>query len=186
MLTPEYFRRERNDGDQVPLFASSEEKTPWMDQRSVDRAASFSNTSSAKSDAVHATTLDAATDLLEGFIDDLSATEASDLMRGEEPVDEDGENGEGYVFNDLGEAASFNTARPPNPDDVCQVKKQNPFCQTAFWVARYFPEAHGFQHCFAVLHGLELFPLRRDADCRIRVGRQSNAGFPGENSTIHN
>ena len=150
----EYFRRERNDGDQVPLFASSEENNPWMDQRSVDRAASISSSSSAEGDAVHATTLDAATDLLEGFIDDLSATEASDLMRGEEPGDEDYENGEGYVFNDLGEAASFNTARPPNPDDVSEVKNQNPFCHTAFWDVKYFPEAHGFQHCFVVLHGL--------------------------------
>lgn len=144
MLTPEYFRRERNDGDQVPLFASSEEKTPWMDHRSVDRAASFSSRSSAEGDAVHATTLDAATDLLEGFIDDLSATEASDLMRGEEPVDEDGENGEGYVFNDLGEAASFNMARPPNPDDVCEVKKQNSFCQTAFGLQNIFQKRMGF------------------------------------------
>ena len=48
MLTPESFRRERNDGDQVPLFASSEEKTPWMDHRSVDRAANFSSRSSAE------------------------------------------------------------------------------------------------------------------------------------------
>ena len=154
MLTPEYFRRESNDGDQVPLFASSEENNPWMDQRSVDQAASISGPSSAEGDAVHATTLDAATDLLEGFIDDLSATEASDLMRGEEPGDEDGENGEGYIFNDLGEAASFNTARPPNPDDVSEMKNQNPFCQTAFWDVKYFAEAHGFQDCFVVLHGL--------------------------------
>ena len=132
MLTPDYFRRERNDGDQVPLFASSEENNPRMDQRIVDRAASISSPSSAEGDAVHATTLDAATDLLEGFIDDLSATEASDLMRGEEPGDEDGENGEGYVFNDLGEAASFNTARPPNPDDVSEVKDRNPFRRPLF------------------------------------------------------
>ena len=157
MLTQEYFRRERNDGAQVPLFASSEEKHLRMDQRSVDRAASISSPSSAEGDAVHATTLDAATDLLEGFIDDLSATDASDLMRGEVPGDEDEEIGEGYVFNDLGEAASFNTARPPNPDDVSEVKNQNPLCQTAFWVAKCLPEAPGFQSCFAVLHGLELF-----------------------------
>ena len=161
MLTQECFRRECHDGDQVPLFASLEEKHPRIDQRNLDRAASISSPSSAEGDAVHATTLDAATDLLEGFIDDLSATDASDLMRGEEPGDEDGETGEGYVFNDLGEAARFNTARPPNPDDVSEVKNQNPLCQTAFRVTKCFPNAHGFQPCFAVLHGLALFPLNQ-------------------------
>lgn len=126
MLTLKAFRRERDDGDQVPLFASSEGKSPWMDRRSEDRAPYLSRTPSLESDAVDATTLDAATDLLEGLIDDLSATEASDLMRGEEYVDEDGKRREEYVFNDLGEAASFNAARPPDPHEVCELESEIP------------------------------------------------------------
>ena len=126
MLTLKSFRRERDNGDQVPLFASSEGKSHWMDRGSNDRVPYLSRTPSPESDAVDATTLNAATDLLEGLIDDLSATEASDLMRGEESVDEDGRRREEYVFNDLGEAASFNAARPPDPHEVCGIKKRNP------------------------------------------------------------
>lgn len=135
MLTLKSSRRERDDGDQVTLFALSERKAHWMDRGSEDwgsenRAACFSRTPSPESKAVDATTLDAATDLLEGLIDELSATEASDLMR-EESVDEDGEKREDYIFNDLGEAASFNAARPPNPHEVCKVGNLNPLCRTA-------------------------------------------------------
>ncbi|KAF6234417.1 hypothetical protein HO173_007450 [Letharia columbiana] len=115
-------RRERDDGDQVTLFALSEGKNHWMDRGSEDRAACFSRTPSPESKAVDATTLDAATDLLEGLIDELSATEASDLMR-EESVDEDGERREDYIFNDLGEAASFNAARPPDPHEVARATR---------------------------------------------------------------
>ena len=118
MLTPKSSRRERDDRDQVPIFASPEREHPWMGRGCVDRATHFSRTSSPESTAADAATLDAATDLLEGLIDDLSTTEASDLMRGEESADEDGENRNKYVFNDLGEAASFNTARPPGPHEV--------------------------------------------------------------------
>lgn len=114
-------RRELNDGDQVPLFASSERKYSWMDQGSENRASSFSRTPSPENDAADATTLDAATDLLEGLIDELSATEASDLMRDEASVDENGAKREEYVFNDLGEAASFNAARPPDPHEVARA-----------------------------------------------------------------
>lgn len=119
MLTPERPRLERDDGDQVPLFASPEGTQPWMDRGSEDLAAEFSRTQSPRSDAI-----DAATDLLEGLIDDLSTTEASDLMREEESVDEDHKKGEEYVFNDLGEAASFNTARPPDPYEVSDLARQ--------------------------------------------------------------
>lgn len=122
-LTPSLSRREHDDGDQTPLFASPQGNQPWMDQESEDpgsedRAAYFSRTSSPESDALDATTLDAATELLEGLIDDLSTTEASDMMREEESVDEDRRNGEEFVFNNLSEAASFNTARPPDPREV--------------------------------------------------------------------
>lgn len=123
-LTPNLSRREHDDGDQIPLFASPQGNQPWMDQGSGDRAAYFSRSLSPESDALDATTLDAATDLLEGLIDDLSTTEASDMMREEESVDEDRKNGEEFVFNDLGEAASFNTARPPDPHQVRGLQMQ--------------------------------------------------------------
>lgn len=107
-------RRDRDGGDQVPLFASPEGNKPWIDRGSEDRAAYFSRTPSPESDAVDATTLDAATDLLEGLIDDLSATEASDLMREDESVDANGKSFEPHAFNDFEDAASFNAARLPD------------------------------------------------------------------------
>ena len=132
MLTPKFSRRERDNGDQVPLFASSAERSLWTDRVSEDRDAYLSRTSSPECDAIDASTLEAATDLLEGLIEDLSATEASDLMRGEESVDEDKEKQEQHGFNDLGEAASFNAAHPPDPSEVCEIGKQDPLCQTTF------------------------------------------------------
>lgn len=132
MLTRKSARRERDDGDQVPLFASSEGKSPWIDRANEDRAAHVSRTPSPESDAVGAATLNAATDLLEGLVDDLSATEASDLMREVESVDGNEEIREAYAFNDLDEAASFNAARPPNPHEVCEIRKEKTLCRTAF------------------------------------------------------
>ena len=120
MLTSKSSRCERDNGDQIPLFASPGENQPWID-RSSEKAAYFSRTLSPKSDALDVTTLDAATDLLEGLIDDLSPTEASDLMREEGSPDENWKMGEEYVFNSLGEAASFNTARPPDPHEVSEL-----------------------------------------------------------------
>ena len=142
MLTPKPSRRERDEGDQVPLFASSEGKDPWMGRGNEHRAAHLSRTPSPpENEAVDANTLDAATDLLEGLIDDLSATEASDLMREEEAVDEHGKTREEYVFNDLGEAASFNTARPPDPHEVCEIRDRPLLeLQDMFW-------EHMISHC---------------------------------------
>lgn len=137
MLTPKSSRRERDDGDQVPLFASSEGNDSWMDRGSEDRAHYFSRTPSPENDAADPTILNAATDLLEGLIEELSATEASDLMREEEFVDKEGGKREDYVFNDLGEAASFNAARPPDPHEVCEVRKRTSLCWTTSWVQKY-------------------------------------------------
>lgn len=125
VLTSKSSRREREDGDQIPLFAPSGEKSLWTDRGSEDRAAYFSRTPSPESDAVDASTLEAATDLLEGLIENLSATEASDLMREEESVDEDKQKREQHGFNNLGEAASFNAAQPPDPSEVCKIGKQD-------------------------------------------------------------
>ena len=127
MLIPKYPRLERDDGDQVPLFASPEGKQPRMGRASEDRAAYFTGKPSPGSDALDATALDAATDLLEGLIEGLSTTEASDLMREEESDEDDRNNREEYVFNDLGKAASFNTARPPDPHEVSDPENQNPW-----------------------------------------------------------
>ena len=125
MLTLKYPRLKRDDGDQVPLFASPEGNQPWTNRSGEDRAAYLSRTPSPKSDALDATTQDAATDLLEGLIDDLSTTEASDLMREEESVDEDRKKEE-HNFDDPEEVASFHAARPPDPHEVSDLAKLNP------------------------------------------------------------
>lgn len=111
-----------------------------MDQGSEDRAAYFSRTPTPESVALEATTLDAATDLLEGLIDDLSATEASDLMREEDSLDEGGKKREEYVFNDPGEAASFNAARPPDPQKVCELGNQDPHTGSLLKLQNIFRE----------------------------------------------
>ena len=158
MLTPKSSRRERDDGDQVPLFTLPEGKSLWMDRGSEDRAAYLNRTPSPDSDAVDATIIEAATDLLEGLIEDLSATEASDLMRGEESVNEDRKKGEEYFFNNLGEAASFNAARPPDPDEVCEIGTQNPLCRSTFGVARKYSRSNWLLTTFRVVPLLGAFP----------------------------
>ena len=70
-------RRDLEDSDQVPLFASSSQ-APWIENKDDDRAAYFSRTPSPKIDEA---TVEAATDLLEELLDEMSATEASDVMR---------------------------------------------------------------------------------------------------------
>ena len=147
MLTPRCSRRERDDGDQVPLFASPEGDQSWIDRGSEDRAACFSRTPSPESDALDATTLGAATDLLEGLIDDLSTTEASDLMLEEESIDKDRKKEEENGFNELGKAASFNTARPPDPLEVSELRHQYPNAGPLLdhlWITRYFQRADCF------------------------------------------
>ena len=105
-------RRNLDDGDQVPLFASPNQ-TPLMNLAGDDRAAYFSRTPSPTSDQAEPTTVDAATDLLEEIIDDLSATEVSDLMKEDESVSGEGKAFEPHAFHDIDDAVNFNAARPP-------------------------------------------------------------------------
>ena len=84
-------RRAFDNGDQIPLFASATQ-TPWMNIERNDRAAYFSTSPSSRSEQAEPSTLEAATDLLEEIIDDLSATEASDLLREDESSSEDGKS----------------------------------------------------------------------------------------------
>ena len=126
-------RRAIGDGDQVPLFATPNQ-TPWMNHEDDDRAAYFSSSPSPVIEKADASTLEAATDLLEEIIDDLSATEASDLMREDDSVSADGKAFAPHSFHDIDDAASFNAARPsvssqehtathhePTPDDVAKA-----------------------------------------------------------------
>ena len=122
----QFSRRERDNGHEVPLFAPTEEKSPCLDRGSENREGYASRIFSPESDALDATTVDAATELLEGLIDDLSATEASDIMQRDGPTDEDPREKVEYTFNDISEAATFNTARPPDPHEVCKIRKQSP------------------------------------------------------------
>lgn len=102
-------RRELDNRNQVPLLASPNQ-TPWMDHGDHDRAAYFSTTPSPRGDEA---TVEAATDLLEELIDDLSATEASELMKDDESVVPDGNSFEPHSLHDIDDAANFSTALPP-------------------------------------------------------------------------
>ena len=104
-------RRDIDDGDQVPVFATPTQP-PWMNHEDDDRAAYFSRPTSPVIEKADASTLEAATDLLEEIIDDLSATEASDLMREDESVSADGKPFAPHSFHDIDDAVSFNAARP--------------------------------------------------------------------------
>ena len=103
-------RRAVDDGDQVPLFASPNQ-TPWMNNDRDEKAAYFSSSPSG-SEQGEPSTLEAATDLLEEIIDEMSATEASELLREDDSVNGDGRVFEPHTFHDIDDAASFNAARP--------------------------------------------------------------------------
>ena len=138
-------RRERGDGDQVPLFAPLEGESPGIERRGEDREACFVRTPSPEGDALDATTLDAATDLLEGLIEDMSATEASDLMQGDESADEDlGENKE-HISTRVGEA------RPPSSYEVCEVQKQSPHAGPLFGSNLDFRERKAFRSTYRLV-----------------------------------
>lgn len=107
-------RRALDNRDEVPLFASPD-KSPWAGNGNDDRAAYFSSTSSPGTEKADAATLEAATDRLEEIIDDLSGTEASDLMREDDLVSGDGEPFEPHSFQAMDDAADFNAGRPPVP-----------------------------------------------------------------------
>ena len=115
-------RRDADDADQVPLFASPNQ-TPWLEEGFDDRAAYFSRTPSTKSAE---NTVDVANELLQEVLDDMSATEASELMRDDESVDTNSRPFEAHAFHDIDEAASFNAARPPGASHEKGLKLDNP------------------------------------------------------------
>ena len=152
-LTSSAPRTERDDSHQIPLFALSEETGTWRDRGGENRAACVSRTTSPQSDTLDATTLDAATDFLEEFIDGLSATEASDLMQGSESIDGGRREMEEYRLNDIREAASFSAARPPNAHEVCEMAKSNPTQDCLLDYQMFSPSTFpAFHHPFGLCH----------------------------------
>ena len=115
-------RRDADDADQVPLFASPN-KTPWLEEGFDDRAAYFSRTPSTKSAE---NTVDVANELLQEVLDDMSATEASELMRDDESANTNSRPFEAHAFHDIDEAASFNAARPPGASHEKGLELDNP------------------------------------------------------------
>jgi len=118
-------RRGLDDSDQIPLFASPNQ-TPWTNNGDDDRAAYFSSTPSPGSERADATTIEAATDLLEEIIDNLSPTEASKLLGEDESASGDGKPFEPHSFHDIDDAASFDVARPPVPSQKQAFHHLNP------------------------------------------------------------
>lgn len=166
-------RRETPDGDQVPQFASPKQ-SPWMVDGCDDRSAYFSRTPSPKPDENN---VDAATELLEELIDDMSATEVSELMREDESVDTDAKSFEPHAFHDIDEAASFNAARPPG---ASHEKAQNNHEITAEEVLEATKEFLGrapqYQAAFdqALKDGL---PGLRSPDVHIEHGKPSSSNI---------
>ena len=164
-------RRETPDGDQVPLFASPKQ-SPWMVDGYDDRAAYFSRTPSPKPDENN---VDAATELLEELLDDMSATEVSELMREDESVDTDAKPFEPHAFQDIDEAASFNAARPRG---ASHAKAKNQHQVTAEDVVEatkeFLGKAPQYQAAFdqALKDGAPILP---SPDMSIEHGKRSSS-----------
>ena len=169
-------RRETPDGDQVPLFASPKQ-TPWMDDGYGDRAAYFSRTPSPKPDENN---VDAATELLEELIDDMSATEVSELMREDESVDTDAKSFEPHAFHDINEAASFNAARPPGASHEAAKNKHEITAEDIVEATKEFlGKAPQYQAAFdqALKDG---FPGLQSPDVHTEHGKRSSSDIQRE------
>ena len=104
-------RRNQTDGDQVPRFATPQD-IPWPSVRGEIRESG--NTQSPSSTRGEPTTLEAATDLLEGIIDKMSASESSSLLREDKPAKRQGKVTDTLAFHGMDHVASFNGARSPS------------------------------------------------------------------------
>ncbi|KAK0509531.1 hypothetical protein JMJ35_007925 [Cladonia borealis] len=171
-------RRETPDGDQVPLFASPKQ-SPWMVDGNDDRAAYFSRTPSPRLDENN---VGAATDLLEEFIDDMSATEVSELMKEDESVDTEAKSFEPHAFHDIDEAASFNAVRPPGASHEKAQNKHEVTAEDVFEATKEFlGRAPQYQAAFdqALKDGL---PGLRSPGVHIEHGKPSSSDIQREDS----
>ena len=121
-------RRDHDDGDQVPMFASPS-GTPWLNDGQEDRAAYFGNSeSSSANEHDEPTTLEAATDILGEILDDMPVSEAESILS-ERKISEAGDILlESYAFHDVDQAANFNAALPPElgPEKQHAITKPAP------------------------------------------------------------
>ena len=164
-------RRETPDGDQVPLFASPKQ-SPWMVDGYDDRAAYFSRMPSPKLDESN---VEAATELLEGLMDDMSATEVSELMKEDESVDTEAKSFEPHAFHDIDEAASFNAARPPGASHEIAQNKHEVTAEDVLEATKQFlGRAPQYQAAFdqALKEGL---PGLRSPGVHIEHGKSSSS-----------
>lgn len=104
-------RRNDDDRDQVPLFATSTIETAIGTKD--PQATNVSNSiTPIKADEEDATPLEKAADQLKELIDDYQASDTSSLTGDHEPVDADGNPWEPYEFGTVVDAASFSSALP--------------------------------------------------------------------------
>ena len=104
-------RRNDDDGDQVPLFATPTlDPTFGMDDSPATNVSDSITRLRADEDGV--TSLEKAADQLKELIDDYQASDTSSLTGDHEPVDADGKPWELYEFGDVVDAASFSSALP--------------------------------------------------------------------------
>ncbi|KAL9103792.1 MAG: hypothetical protein Q9163_001201 [Psora crenata] len=105
-------RRNRDDGDQVPQFATPKDILRISNGEDLG-SAHPSNTPSFSSGEKEPTTLEAATDMLEEIIDDMTLSEISSLRTERQATANEGRI-EPFTFHNTDQAASFNAARPPS------------------------------------------------------------------------
>ena len=102
-----------NDGDQVPQFATTPSDL-WPNAATNDHIIPSDDARSSSSKEREATTLEAATDLLEELIDDMSASENSGTSRDDELAQSDSKSVDSFSFQQSSQAASSNLARQPS------------------------------------------------------------------------
>ena len=144
-------RRDQDEGDQVPQFASPHD-IPCVDN-GQDKGVPYPMTSSSPpSSEAQPTTLEAATDLLEEIIDDMSASEASSLMR-EAPAKIHGRAGDDSEFHDIAQTSRSTRSSPrprgnsveyfdPTPEAVIE-STQAFLGRSSQYISEFDPEARG-------------------------------------------
>ena len=104
-------RRDQTYGDQVPQFATPQDG-PRPGNRADDHNFASGSTQSSSSSQGEPTTLEAATDLLEEIIDDMSVSEASSLLREDEASQTYDKAENRSMLQDVDQTEIFNAARP--------------------------------------------------------------------------
>ena len=116
-----------HDGDQVPQFAIPQSNS-WPDTVANDHFIRSNKVHSTFSHGKEVATPEAATGLLEDIIDDMSASENSNVSRDSYSAQSNGKVVDSFTFQDPSQVASLDLARVhalPHKSDLCELGMAN-------------------------------------------------------------